>query len=760
MKKLIPILVLLAYGLIPAHGAIAQSASPSEPSHRPKVALVLSGGGARGFAHIGVLKVIRQIGIPIDLVVGTSMGSIIGGLYAAGYSPAELQTIASRIDWGRLFTDQTPRSGYSFAEQSEESTVLATASFDRSGIVLSRGLVSGRGILSLLSCLTLPVSQIHDFRNLPIPFCAVAADLGSGEEVHLLSGNLSRALRASMSAPGVFAPIEIGGRLLVDGGVLNNLPVDVARQLGADIVIAVDITSPLEKVNKINDTVAVLRQMLKIEMVQSTRRHRKEATVLITPELGNAGFADFGSYAKIIADGEKAAEKARPELEALAAKLKAAGAGGDPAGADTAGGAKTTQMLVHFRGIIKSGGKAADERYLRSRLSGKGEEGVAPLDLFELSRHLEDTGRYQSVTFQLTPESPGVNALHVRFLPVKPDTASLGLGLRFRYQSGDELHTGLSAHIGGTVNDLLTPASSWLTDLYVGNTTGAETLYHQRIAAGFYLEPEFHAGTSLHSEWTDGQPVGRRRLGLIGGELGAGFRPNARFTLAGGYGIEWRSLSPFVGGSYVAPVASGRDTYLFGRLDLDTRDNIPFPSRGLFFRLQYRYAATDLGGTRTYQYLRGEGGASVSFLDRHTLSFGLDAATSFGYTLPADLVFGFGGPDRFVGYHTDEVLTDNYASIALEYRIRIAGLPPQLPSDLPFGVYLYVRGNVGTIWQTPASFDPLGNLSAGGTVGIAAVTPAGEVRVELWTSDRQRFIAFVSIGSSIFPQTRISPFDR
>ncbi|WP_455382780.1 patatin-like phospholipase family protein [Salinispira pacifica] len=740
------IATLLLLFLLPAALLVGQESGAPE---RPKVALVLSGGGARGFAHIGVLKVIREIGIPIDLVVGTSMGSIIGGLYAAGYTPGDLADLAAEIDWGRLFADGIPRSGYSPAQQSEEGTLFGTVAFKRSGVVLPRGLVSGRAILSLLSCLTLPVDRVHNFLNLPIPFCAVAADLGNGEEVHLVSGNLSRALRASMSAPGVFAPVEVRGRLLVDGGILNNLPVDVAKKLGADIVIAVDITSPLEKIDNINDTVSVLRQMLKVEMVQSTRLHRKEATILITPDLGKSGFADFSSYAAIIKDGEKAAEAVRPQLLALAERLHA--------GAPTpSASAAAVPMLVHYDRISVAGADRGDGRLIREKLEGRGRAGVAPLELFHLSRRMEDTGRYQSVTYSLVAGEPGQAELHIRFLPTVPDIALLGAGLRFRYRSGDELRTGLAAHVGAVLNNLVTPQSSWLTDLYFGEVTGAEMIYHQTLVSSLYAAPELHAGESVHGIWSNGAPVGRERLTQAGGELALGIRPGAVFDLSAGYGLEWRSLAPFIGGSYTGAVSGGRDAYGFARIVIDTRDLLPLPSHGLFLRARYRYVDPLLGGTRGYQLFDGQASAAVSFLGIHTLAVGIHGGSSLGTLLPEDLRFGFGGSELFPGYYQDEVRTDNYLSAYLTYRIRIAGLPSQFPSDLPFGIYLFVRGDVGTVWET--TFDPIGTPLFGGGLGIVAVTPFGEAGVDFWSSDRHPFLVSVSVGTAMLPRTRHSPF--
>ncbi|HUX11647.1 MAG TPA: patatin-like phospholipase family protein [Spirochaetia bacterium] len=737
--------------LLPAQPARGQ---PSEPLRRPTVALVLSGGGARGFAHIGVLKVIQQIGIPIDLIVGTSMGSIVGGLYAAGYSPDQLQSLSARINWWELFSDAIPRRGYSFAEQSEEERLLGSVSFGHKGIILSKGLVSGNGVLSLLSCLALPVADIRDFRNLPTSFCAVAVDIANGDEVHLSSGSLALALRASMSAPGVFAPIEVDGRLLVDGGVLNNLPVDVARQLGADIVIAVDITSPLAKADKLNDTVSVLRQMLKVETSRTTRQHRQEATLLISPHLGSAGFASFSRASEIIADGERAAEASRPELEALAEKLKSYPSAAGPSTVRKSHYA----MQVHFADVAVSGASPRDEQYVRRAISGAGAAGVDPMVLFRLARELRDTGRYRSVTYDLTGRTPEARVLHVRFLPVEKDSAVVGAGLRFLFLSSDELSTGLAAHLAVILNNLPTSSASLLTDLYLGNTTGAELQYRFNLAGPLYLAPDVFAGHSLHADRVGQVSVGQQRVTRAGGSLALGVRPTAVLDLSAGYGIAWSALAPFVGGSYADPIASGRDGFLFAQLLLDTRDALPLPEHGVMLRAQYHYVGPGIGADREYQFLTGDLSSYLTFLDRNTVSLGAAAGVSFRTELPPDRLFGFGGSELFPGYAPDELRTANYGVGMVEYRFRLVAVQKELPTEIPFGVYLFVRGNIGTVWDTAGSFDPASNMLLAASGGIVGVTPLGVVRAELWTSDRTPFAVFVSIGTRILPENGTSPF--
>src|SRR5215469_1985488 len=220
--------------------ASAQStADPAAPpQHRPRIGLVLSGGGARGAAHVGVLKVLEELHIPIDAIAGTSMGAVVGGLYASGLNPREIESIMTSLNWQDAFSDKPPREDLTFRRKQEDQNFLVKFPFGIRGgkIQLPKGLIQGQKLNQILRRLTLPVAAITNFDGLPTPFRAVATDLETGEAVILKSGDLTTAMRASVSAPGVFAPVEREGRLLVDGGLANNVPVDIARAMGVDVL--------------------------------------------------------------------------------------------------------------------------------------------------------------------------------------------------------------------------------------------------------------------------------------------------------------------------------------------------------------------------------------------------------------------------------------------------------------------------------------------------------------------------------------------
>ena len=227
--------------------------------HHPRVAVVLSGGGAKGVAHISALKVIEEVGIPVDYVVGTSMGSIIGGLYAIGYSPTQLDSLVRSQDWEWLLSDKPKRDYRTLTEQENEVRYILSVPMTRKGSLLKpESLARGQNIGDMFAALTIGFHDSIDFRRLPVPFACIATDITDGSEVILNRGVLAEAMRASMAIPGVFSPVRKDGMILVDGGLVNNFPVDVARNMGADIVIGVDVQEGLHKEDRLNSLSEIL----------------------------------------------------------------------------------------------------------------------------------------------------------------------------------------------------------------------------------------------------------------------------------------------------------------------------------------------------------------------------------------------------------------------------------------------------------------------------------------------------------------------
>src|SRR5580692_4136655 len=294
---------------------------PRDPLLRPRICVVLSGGGARGIAHIGVLKVLEDLKIPIDCIAGTSMGAIVGGLYASGMTAKQIDATMRSVDWQEAFRDAPPRRDLAFRREQDDRNFLVRLplGLKHGQILLPKGLIQGQKLQETLRQLTLPFSNSTDFDRLPTQFRAVATDLETGSAVIMDKGDLSIAMRASMSAPGVFAPVELNGRLLVDGGLAENLPVNVARAMHADILIVSDVSFPLLPLAKLDSALSISNQMLAILVRKDSDRQRASLgprDILIEPNLGTATATDFTAPASIIAGGEAAGRAATAVLSA------------------------------------------------------------------------------------------------------------------------------------------------------------------------------------------------------------------------------------------------------------------------------------------------------------------------------------------------------------------------------------------------------------------------------------------------------------
>jgi predicted acylesterase/phospholipase RssA len=304
------------------HGAAAATpAPPTDAPVRPRICVVLSGGGARGMAHIGVLKILDELKVPIDCIAGTSMGAIVGGLYASGMTVEQIESTMLSVDWQEAFHDAPPRRDLAFRRKQDDRNFLVTwpLGLKHAKILLPKGFIQGQKLQETLRQLTLPFSKSTDFDLLPTPFRAVATDLETGNAVVMGEGDLSIAMRASVSAPGVFAPVELNDRLLVDGGLAENLPIDVARAMHADILIVSDVSFPLQPRAALDSALSISNQMLAILVRKDSDRQRASLgsrDVLIVPDLGLTPSTAFNAAATVISRGEDAARADRAVLEA------------------------------------------------------------------------------------------------------------------------------------------------------------------------------------------------------------------------------------------------------------------------------------------------------------------------------------------------------------------------------------------------------------------------------------------------------------
>lgn len=377
----------------------------AQPGPRKKVGVVLSGGGAKGMAHIGALKVIEEAGIPIDYVVGTSMGSIIGGLYSIGYTPEQMDSMVRRQDWSFLLSDKIPRSEQNMAEREASEKYVFSLPFGKNAKTQAvGGLIKGQNLANLFSELTVGYHDSIDFNKLPIPFACVSENIVNGNEVNFHKGVLATAMRASMAIPGVFTPVRLDSMVLVDGGVVNNYPVNVARAMGADIIIGVDVQNDLKPANELNSTGSILGQLINLMGLELYKKNLKETDTYIKVDVEGYSAASFTPSAvdTLIRRGEEAALAQKNSLIKLKQEL----------GLDNTYMPKplpsypySPNRKVYIKEITFDGLDEKDKRWLLKRCDLKEDSEISLRRIEEATAILCSNLEYSSATYNL-PASP------------------------------------------------------------------------------------------------------------------------------------------------------------------------------------------------------------------------------------------------------------------------------------------------------------------------------------------------------------------
>ena len=380
----------------------------SSTKDRPKIGLVLSGGGAKGFAHIGTLKMLDSLQIPVDYIVGTSMGGIAGALYSIGYNGYELEKLAYRKDWQEIFTDKPPRAMLPYFQKKDTGKYQLQFGLQGLKPTTPSGLIFGQKISLLFSSLTFPYERISNFDQLPIPFRCIAVDLVTGNQVVLNSGSLAKAMRATMAIPTVFSPVEWGDSLLVDGGLVNNLPVDIARDMGADIVIAVDVGAPLLTRKKLNSVLGVLEQSLNIVALDYWKKNIKKADILISPDIAGFSPADFdeNQITKIIQKGNIAAHQSLPDLLALKEKYHL------QLGEDLTDIESSKKLRIY--GLQITGYTSLPFQFIYDQLNLKTGDIFDIMLLKKRIAEMKDTGYFESIRYEIIPMSDNYVRLVIR----------------------------------------------------------------------------------------------------------------------------------------------------------------------------------------------------------------------------------------------------------------------------------------------------------------------------------------------------------
>lgn len=677
---------------------------------RPRIGLVLGGGGARGAAHIGVLQELERRRVPIDAIAGTSMGAIVGGLYASGMTPEELEDLVSSLDWADKLSDESRRQDLSFRRKQDDAQYPINHELGLRGteLLLPMGVIQGQKLDLLLRDLTADVAHIDDFDELPIPFRAIASDVVSGEAHVMGSGDLATAIRASMSVPGVFAPARVGDRLLVDGGLVGNLPIDVMRAMGVDIIIAVDVEFPLYSAEELDSALAVSEQMLTILIRKETLRQIEtlsDGDILIRPELGMFASTDFGNIVAAIQPGVDAAQAMAGTLGRLSLDVDAfdaylAARAPEPVSEDT----------LAFVRVVHDGRIKAE--LLESRLESHEGDAIDTRRLGRDAERLYGLDRYEKVSYELVEENgkTGVE-FHARSKSWGPDTLKFSLSLEDDFEGS----TGFNVATRLTKAGLNPNGGEWRTDLQLGTDPLLASELYQPFGwqSRFFVAPHIEWRQTGFKAFDGDTAIARLRLseGSAGLDLGVEIGDWGEVR-AGAFRGKGRA-SVKVGDSTV-PDFSFDTGGTFARLRVDTLDNAQFPSSGLRADLRWVRSLPGFGADNRIDAFESELAGTWS-MGKNRFQLGLNYATTLNGAAGVQDYFPLGGFLRMSGLERGAI-SGPHAGLAKLVYYRRVGSPAGGMLDVPF--YLGASVEAGNVWQarSDVSFDSLqmnGSVFAG-----------------------------------------------
>lgn len=557
---------------------IEAEAVPQHKVQRKKVGVVLSGGGAKGMAHIGALKVINEIGIPIDYIVGTSMGAIIGGLYAIGYTPEQLDSMVRKQNWQFLLSDHVERRDMNLMEREAEETYVISVPFSKNAIKeVTGGLIKGHNIDNLFSELTLGYHDSINFDKLPIPFACVSENLVKGEEHVFHQGVLSTAMRASMAIPGVFTPVRLNEMVLIDGGVVNNYPVDVARQMGADVIIGVDVQSELRPADELNNAGTILAQLVELMGQDKYLENLNNTNVHIKVNVKGYSAASFNHTAidTLIVRGTQAADSQRNALMQLKEQI-----GLTPDFRPESRTGYQAVKNIYIQNVIFNGLEENDEDWIIKRCNLK-ENAYNTIEQIEKATSIiRANTNYSSVTYKLTQNEEGI--YNLSYTLNKKQESRINIGVRFDSEEIASLLVNVRTTLRRNV-----PA-------YVSATARLGKQYGCQLAYAFEPSPLTSFGLSYRfmSHDIDYYQQGRRSFNSTFRHHTAEFSyknvwlRNVQFGI--GIRYEQYNYGKFLhqSSSSLNPDKEPFFTYV-ANMNYDTYDKAYFPSRGVKFNGTY-----------------------------------------------------------------------------------------------------------------------------------------------------------------------------
>lgn len=654
----------------------------------PKVGLVLSGGGAKGLAHIGVLKVLEEAGVRVDYIGGTSMGAIVGALYASGYSAQELDSIFRTTEFTGLIQDNVPRGAKSFQEKENSEKYALSLPFTNFKVSFPQAISGGQNIFNMLVRLLHHVKDVNEFDKLPIPFVCMATDMETGEAILLDRGFLPEAILASGTFPSLFEPSEINGRILIDGGVVNNYPIDEVRAMGADLIIGVDVQDDLATRESLSSAMEILLQINNYRTVNDMKRKTGSTDIYIKPDIAGFSVIDFARGAAIVERGEEAARDSMEVLRELGRTQDRTPLPRKPVA--------PTDSLIINRMLIR-GNDLYTRGYIKGKLRFNLAEKIAFADLEQGINNLSATGNFKAIRYELISNGLGTDLI----LKLKENPTKMFIKMSAHY---DDLYKS-AALINLTKKNLLMKDDVGSFDFILGD--------HIRYNLQYYLDKGVYWSFGVNSRFTDfnaevdyslilgnfdapADPgINRINLDVVDLTNQVYLQTQLKEEFAFTLGVEHkllkyssRTLNQIDEGSLVD--TSGERFYFensnyfstYGKITLDTYDDKYFPTKGLLFDSDfhlYLFSSDFNNNFREFSVGKGRLGTVIPLLPQLSLTaeasggvkLGTSGVTSFDFILGG---FGNDFVNNFVpffGYNFLGIPGNSYVKAygRLDYRV-------------------------------------------------------------------------------------------
>ena len=652
-------------------------------------------------AHIGVLQWLEEHRIPVGYVAGTSMGGLVGGIYATGASPAEVKELVATINWDQVLQGQTPYKDLSFRRKQDAVEYPNHFEFGlRKGLQFGEGFNSGQDVVMILDRIALPYSEVKDFNDLPIPFACVATDLVASQPFVFRQGSLSLALRSTMSLPGVFSPVRWDGHIFADGGLMDNLPVDVAQSMGADLTLAVHLeTTKLDPAATLS-TFGVLGRSVSVVVAANELRSIEKADILISVPLAGFDSLAYNRSEELIKMGYQAAQAKAGVLSALSVDETTW-----QAYLARRSGRRLTTPTPQFVKVVGTSPKLATaiEKDLNDNI-GK------PVDTAALQNQLMELkgdGRFSNLNYEMTSRDgkPGllITGVEKPYAPPIVEPLLLLDGSSF---------SGVNFSIGARITflDFGTYRAELRNDLIIGSQYGFNTQYYRPFTdtSKWFIAPDAFAHYQQYPIYQKDVFVSEYRKSSVGGGLQLGYEFNrvAQWTL--GYTGAYQSFVPKIGNQALLPNVSGRFGSTTLRWVWNGVDDPVIPRSGQYMDINGTWVDANPGASHSFPMSEGRVAKFFRVTDPSSIYFGARAGTTFGNERVGVPPFALGGPNAFAAYGQNELLTDQYYQFQAGYLHKVAKLPVLL------GEGLYFNGlfEVGRVFAPPFRSQTPGDVVA------------------------------------------------